>query len=157
MLWALLTAGMFALARARAELPDRVASHFDAAGKPDGWCDKDEFLLVYLGILFALTLLFGVLGAVLPRIPNSMINLPNKDYWLAPERRSDTIDRLVAQLLWIGNATLLLVLVMFRLSWIASLGDKPDLGGWMWIAAAAYLVIVLWLAFALIARFRKAG
>ena len=32
-------------------LPNRLASHFDAAGAPNGWMDKSQFFMIYAVML----------------------------------------------------------------------------------------------------------
>jgi hypothetical protein len=55
-------------------------------------------------VLLPVAVLDGV-GLALGRLPPSLINLPNRDYWLAPERRTETIARVRMALVEIGNAT----------------------------------------------------
>ncbi len=109
------------------QLPDRVASHFNAAGQPDAWATKDFFMKVYLSAAGLITILFSGIGFILRRTPTSLINLPNKDYWLSPEREQDTIDILSRQFLWFGSATLLLLLDIFHQSFRVHLGKAPTL------------------------------
>ena len=75
----------------RAELPARVASHFDGAGRPNGWMARDGFVLFQCGLVLTLGALFGIGGRLLKVTPNGWINLPNKNYWLAPERRAESV------------------------------------------------------------------
>lgn len=78
-------------------LPDLVASHFDAAGHANGYMSRGA----YLGVLLVMVVLLPVFLVLIPgRVlanPNARINLPNRDYWLAPERRAETIRRLLNQ------------------------------------------------------------
>ena len=41
-------------------------------------------------VLVVVTACFAILPAVIEGLPPRMVNLPNKDYWLAPERRAAT-------------------------------------------------------------------
>lgn len=82
-------------------LPARVATHFDGSGTPNGWMPRSA--LGTADFLFT-TIIVGVtLGAALlvRLIPVSLINVPNRDYWFAPERRRDSHDRLTSHLLWL--------------------------------------------------------
>jgi uncharacterized membrane protein len=85
------------------QLPDLVAVHFDAAGRANGFMTRagcrDFMLLSTLGV----PLLITIATALLPRlIPASLINIPNRDYWLAPERARDSLAFLSEQGLWFG-------------------------------------------------------
>jgi uncharacterized membrane protein len=92
-----------------AQLPDVVASHFNARGVANGWQSKSGFLAFFLGaVTLASFVAFGV-PAVLSKIPKELINLPNKDYWLAPERQAETLALLGNSFAWFGCGILLVV------------------------------------------------
>jgi serine/threonine-protein kinase len=85
------------------QLPDLVAVHFDAAGRANGFMTRagcrDFMLLSTLGVPLLITLA----TALIPRlVPASLINIPNRDYWLAPERARDSLAFLSEQGLWFG-------------------------------------------------------
>jgi len=83
---------------AGAHLPAWVASHFDAAGRPNGFMSKQAYITVMLAIVIVTPLMIGWLPALTLRQPNTRINLPNRDYWLAPERRAATIEILLGRM-----------------------------------------------------------
>lgn len=98
----------------RSLLPGRMASHFDGTGRANGFMFRDDFLATELGLFAFMSLIFVVLPGFLRRIPNSLINLPRKDYWLAPERREATLRDMARQLTWFGAATLLFLLLVME-------------------------------------------
>ncbi len=102
--------------------PGRVPSHFDAAGRPNAWSSRDEFFFLQVGVTLGIAALFIGLPWLLRSTPASLINLPNKSYWLAPERREETMDRLVSYFDVFASATVLLLLVVFELTSLASRG-----------------------------------
>ena len=55
------------------------------------------------------------------KLPVSLINLPNKEYWFAPERRAATTLSFNRLLLWFGVATLLLMLIVSRYAFLENL------------------------------------
>jgi hypothetical protein len=75
-------------------LPERVATHFAFDGRANGWMSRDAYAWM-MGIL-ALVLPFGVWlpAGWLPRRWPTLVNLPFRDYWLAPARREATFARL---------------------------------------------------------------
>ena len=82
--------------------PPTLAVHFDGAGVADGWMDRVKFIVIGTSISFMVpTFIVAVVG-VMPRVLPSAINLPNKAYWLAPERRESTLIRLLYFALWLG-------------------------------------------------------
>jgi uncharacterized membrane protein len=128
------------------QLPDQVAMHFDAAGEPDAWSSKLTFIATYIVTVLIMALLFTGSGWLLRRLPDSLINIPNKAFWLAPARREQTFNEISALLLWLGSATLLLLLDMFHQSFQVHLGEAPALTH-PWVSLSVYLVAVgLWLA-----------
>lgn len=64
-------------------LPEQLASHFDAAGRVDGWLAKGDFFALNLVFVVGMALLFLGLTAWLARVPNEWISLPHKDYCLS--------------------------------------------------------------------------
>jgi uncharacterized membrane protein len=92
-----------------AQLPGVVASHFDVRGAANGWQTKSVFLGFFVGaVALASVLAFGV-PYIISRTPAKLINLPYKDYWLAPERRTSTIAFLGRYFAWFGCAALAVV------------------------------------------------
>lgn len=95
-------------------LPAKVAVHFDLNGKPNGWSSKPGLiaLVVQFGLIAAL---IASSGAVLRRLPETLVSLPNKSYWLSPERRTRSFDTIEAWLRWLA------VLVMALLTAVMAL------------------------------------
>ena len=73
------------------QLPETIASHFDAGGQANGFMSKFGFIVFEVILLSILLATFLSMGKLLAKMPDSMINLPNKDFWLAPERRERTL------------------------------------------------------------------
>jgi uncharacterized membrane protein len=89
-------------------LPDRLATHFDAGGRANGWSNQAGFIrtvVILIAIATAIFLASGPLG----HVPEWLINLPNKSYWLAPARRDDTFAFMRDWLRWFVVVTLALV------------------------------------------------
>jgi uncharacterized membrane protein len=121
------------------QLPDTVASHFGAHGEANGWSSKQTFFVIYF---FALTLVVGIfllLPALLRRLPISIINLPNKEYWLAPERREKTLLFLKDQMNRLGVATLSLLIATIHLAIQANLRPTKQMSAsTMWVLLGVY-------------------
>jgi serine/threonine-protein kinase len=123
-------------------LPARMATHFDLAGKPNGFQSREGFVWTAALLSVLLLALFAVLPALLARLPVRFINLPNKDYWLAPERRAETIRRMAAMCDWLACATIALLVGVFELVMRANLAQRP-LGFQLWILLPSYHLFVL--------------
>lgn len=72
-------------------LPYLVAAHFNAAGQVNGYMPRD----FYVGLMIVLMVTVPVMVALVPmrafNDPQARINLPHREYWLAHERRDETI------------------------------------------------------------------
>ena len=92
-------------------LPETVASHFDADGVPNGWMSKTAFVVI-LGATFLFTVgsTAGV-ALLLPHVHNG-VNVPNREFWMAPERRATTLALISASLIWIACTVVTLLLVI---------------------------------------------
>ena len=93
-------------------LPKVVASHFDLHGIANGWQTKQGFFEALAGTtVLSAFLVFGIptMIAVMP----SLINLPNKDYWLAPGQRAVSLEFLSGWFAWFGYAVYLVIIVAF--------------------------------------------
>jgi len=73
-----------------AELPEVVASHFHAQGVPIRWLIKSAFFAVFVGAsVLAVLVGFGI-PRIISLMPPELINLPKKQYWLAPQHLAET-------------------------------------------------------------------
>lgn len=124
---ALIVAAVAQAIKNYALLPDRMASHFGVSGAPNNWMDKPQFFMVYAGVV----VLAAIVGFAVPwriaQLPPSSINLPNKEYWLAPERRDETFAFLQRHFAWFGCALLLLLVCVMELVMRADLDPAPQL------------------------------
>ena len=75
-------------------LPDRVAIHFNASGEPDNWATRSVATSIMLGLQLGFPMFLMSITPLASKLPNSMINVPHRDYWLAPERRASTLEEL---------------------------------------------------------------
>ena len=92
------------------QLPERMASHFAADGRPNGWSPK-EFFFILMAVVTALTAIPTFLVPLkLRNMPRSRVNLPNKDYWLSPEHEEETYQFFRAYMAWFGCALLFVLL-----------------------------------------------
>lgn len=139
-------------------LPDSIAVHFGASGEPNGWSGKTEFVMTY-GATEALVVLLGIgLALTLSRIPASLVNIPHRQHWLAPERRDDTVVFLSTQIVWMEAVTLGFLMAIAQLVFTKNLGDTPPrLSGDFWYLLVAFVGTMLWFVLRIVLRFRKRG
>ena len=90
----LLLAGVFVYVTSQV-LPDRVASHFGASGLADSFMTRSGYTTFMLCFVVAFPLVMAIsLSGIFRRAGTSM-NIPNRDYWLADNRRDSTVTFLV--------------------------------------------------------------
>ncbi|HEY6940256.1 hypothetical protein [Dokdonella sp.] len=71
-------------------LPDPVASHFGAGGRADGAMTRNAYLALMIGVCCVLPLALALPMRLVVRLPAAFLSLPDKAYWLAPERAAAT-------------------------------------------------------------------
>ena len=69
-------------------LPAQMASHFGPNGEANGYMTKLGFAAFYVVMMAFYAALFAGIGGLLKVLPVNSINLPHKEYWLAPERKT---------------------------------------------------------------------
>jgi uncharacterized membrane protein len=102
--FALLLIGYFVfLACTVSLLPQRMATHFDANGQPNGWMSRSS-AVVFQGVVgLLLPLIITVVFCTLKFVPTQLINVPGRDYWFSPEHRKETCTYLSRQGLWLAS------------------------------------------------------
>lgn len=105
-------------------LPTQMASHFDGGGRPNGWKSKAEFFASFLPFCVAMPLLLATASRWLRWLPSSLINLPNRDYWLTPERRHRAAVILGGGMLWFAVALAAFLAGMSELTLHANLKQQ---------------------------------
>ncbi|HET7108215.1 MAG TPA: DUF1648 domain-containing protein [Candidatus Acidoferrum sp.] len=92
------------------QMPQRMASHFAADGSANGWQSRDAFF----GLMFLVSSTSAIVGFLAPRQiaakANARINLPHRDYWLAPERREQTMRYISAMMAWFACGILFVLI-----------------------------------------------
>jgi uncharacterized membrane protein len=133
-----------------AQLPDTMASHFGLSGRADSFMSKEGFFLVMALIGGGSVASVFAAPTLIRHLPSSLVNLPNRDYWLAnDERREIAIDRVTALLRWMGMATAALLAVAIELVVRANL-HQTNLDN-----STLMTVLVAYFAFVIVVLFRK--
>ncbi len=137
------------------QLPDRVASHFDLNNQADGWMSKRGYMFFHYGIVIFFYLTFWGLSILIPKFPASLINLPQKDYWLHESRKENTFIILQAMILWIGNLCLALFVYVFYEILKANTSGTEKISGFSWVSIIIFLFGTMIVIIKYINRFTK--
>lgn len=133
-------------------LPDQIASHFNWQGQPDHWSSKRVVLFTHIGLILFFALMFQSIGWLTFKIPERFINLPHKSYWLAPERKRQTLNSIATFFIWIGNVNVLFFMVIFNLGYQTNLTSNPKTANF-WFALIIYLLAIGYMGLFLFKRF----
>ncbi|HWN75401.1 MAG TPA: DUF1648 domain-containing protein [Candidatus Udaeobacter sp.] len=138
------------------QMPQRMASHFAADGRVNGWQSRDAFFVLMLLV----TSTSAIVGFLAPRQiaarSNARINLPHRDYWLAPERRERTMRFISATMAWFACGILLVLVSGTFLALRANLApDHRFNSEAMLVVLGGFLLGLLGLLVGLVRHFRK--
>jgi hypothetical protein len=87
-------------------------------------------------------------------VPVSLINLPNKDYWLAPERKEESLRFLEREMEWIGVMTVGFIALVLHLAIRANLNPEHRLENGAFVTLlVVFLVATSWWVVRLYRRF----
>jgi uncharacterized membrane protein len=144
LLLGLVVVSLFEAARQWNSAPSVVASHFDAAGRPNAWSSRDAFFGLQVAVTLGVAALFIGIPRLVRSTPARLINLPNKSFWLAPERREETMDRLASFFDAFASATVLLLLAVFELASRASRGGNLSSSYFLPVLASYLVFSAVW-------------
>jgi hypothetical protein len=136
-------------------LPERLATHFNVAGAPDGWSSRGSFLTVWIVTLAVMGVLFPGLRLLVRILPARFVNVPRRDYWFAAGRDVYTRAAIGELILWLGLLMLATMSGLNHLTLRANLRPAPDLGFWPWMVVGANLVLMLTVVVGFTLRFAR--
>ena len=128
------------------ELPQTLASHFDAQGKPNGFSTKEQFFIVY-GLMTGFVLSTLLVGIPLMKvIPPKYLNIPHRAYWLTGGRLNEAQAKISKAMWWmcVGTATLLTVVLELVIQSNLK-GSTFSSSSMLFVMGAYFLFIVIWL------------
>jgi uncharacterized membrane protein len=96
-------------------LPEVVASHFGGSGGANGFMPRAYYVMFMLLFVVVLPLILVFVQSVSLSNPKAGIRLPNKDYWLAPERQVETVEFLRQHMARFGS---MLVVFLCYIHWL---------------------------------------
>jgi uncharacterized membrane protein len=139
-----------------ATMPPLLATHFGGGGAPNGWQTRSQFFTLEI-VLLGVCLLFAFgIPRLIGALPISLVNVPNKEYWLAPQRREEALAFFRAQFAWFGCGILAFLIVVNQLVFDANKTQPRRLNsGAFAVAMVAFLAFVGIWTVRLIVRFAR--
>ena len=89
------------VAQSSSLLPERPATHFNSDGNANGWMHRSTSLLLTTALPLLMAAFFWLVSRSAIYCPG-LVNIPRRDYWLAPERRAETAALVFRWLLWLA-------------------------------------------------------
>jgi uncharacterized membrane protein len=129
-----------------AELPARCATHFNAAGEPNGWMTRGGYLHFICGMAAVIPLFMIVVSFVAGRF--GRLNIPHREYWLAPNRRATTVAIALRYVVVLAAMVVLLHAALHLLVVVANQDPAhPHMSfTGTWMTVAGFLVaVVAWI------------
>ena len=108
-------------------LPETVATHFGGDNLANGWMSRNFYLLFTLSFMIGISCLVSFVAGTLPRKFPQWTNVPNRDYWLAAERREESLRYLNAHGKRLGCLIVMMMLGMHYTILIANHMRPPML------------------------------
>jgi Domain of unknown function (DUF1648) len=133
-------------------LPEVVASHFGVGGAANGFMPRGQYVTFMLVLVLAVPPLIFFAGRLASRLPMQFVNLPNKQYWLAPERRAATLASLGNFGAWVAYATLGVLCFTHWFVVHANLEHPPRLEQAPFIAVLAVFFLTLFAGMLVVLR-----
>ncbi len=124
-------------------LPEKVAVHYGASGVANSWGNRQFLVMFNLATITVLLVLFVAISLLVKHIPDYMINLPNKEYWLSNERRKKTLSKIQNISLAMGSATIVLLLVIIEIVYLTNIRNTSGLIISPFMPLALYIVYVI--------------
>lgn len=134
-------------------LPESVAIHFDAQGRADNWASKQSFLFFQFLLLGFIAFQAFLLPRLLKKLPVSLLNIPNKEYWTTPERREQTFSILENQFEWLAVGIAALFLGITQLTLKANLSNQ-NLPQTSWLFVGGFVLFVIFWTINLCGKFK---
>lgn len=137
-------------------LPEQIASKFGYGGTVNDYMSRDVYQIFFHLLSLFMPLFVVFMLGVLPRGKPSSINMPNRDYWLGPERRAATLGMLLDHSLVFGILLTAFLAVLHLLMIEANRHQPPRMNSAYFLPALGlYLLCIgLW-SFSLVRSFRR--
>lgn len=137
----------------------RIATHFDFHGRPDGWMTRSSYVGASILIGVGLPLLLAAIGYGVRFLPVNryIFKIPNRDFWLAPERRSEVYEYLFRFCLWVACLEAVFMLALHFLLVFANRQAPPHFPTAVAFGLGGCVLVITAIRYGLMMRHFKRG
>lgn len=158
----LLTLGVLAAAAiavvfvTSAGLPDVLATHFNARGEPNAFMSRDGYRMFMAFMIVFVPFMIAGLPRLIGRRWPRLLNIPNREHWIAPERLSEALGTVYRLTAWPAAVTIALMVYVHWLVMDAHAADPPRLDSrLLLVGIAAFVAFTIAWTVAFYVRFRR--
>ena len=124
------------------QLPAEVATHYGIDGQPNDWMSRASAILMLCGFQIGIPFILIAVTSLASRLPNSMVNIPHRHYWLHPDRRTATLARIGNMMGWTAVMSAIFMITIGHLTFRANIsGGGLDVQLFLF-SLGAYLICV---------------
>ena len=127
-------------------LPPLVASHFGVGGTANGFMTRSFYTRFMVTFVIGLPAFMVLVSWCAVGNAKARLNVPNRDYWLAPERRAGTVAFLRAGILWFGVLLVTFLCYAHALVVLANEVLPPQLSESWFLGGLVVFFVVLFIA-----------
>jgi uncharacterized membrane protein len=139
-------------------MPDWMASHFAGSGKADNWMSKNSFYIFEICVFLLMSGIFLVMPWAFEKFKLKKMNLPNREYWLSPERIDEVYSYFRESFCWYGVAHLIFLIGVMQLVFNANIDPNPVLNNGIFLTLLGiYLVFSLIWVIMFYHKFKNVG
>lgn len=139
-----------------ARLPEIAATRFAAGGDPVAFMTRGTYRVFMVWLVSAVPLLVAFLPPFIGARWPQLLNIPNRDYWIAAERRAETLASVAARTLLLAAVMILFLCFTHWLVVEANASPARRLSGAPLLAAlVAFVAFMIGWIVAFRRRFRR--
>jgi hypothetical protein len=137
-------------------LPETVATHFNFHNEPDGWMTRNRYVLLILILLVSIPTVISVGIGALSQKYSHLISIPNRDYWLSPQRLDESLDFVASHVYRLGRLLIVLMTGLHYLVLVANRSEPPTLPqSWFMAISLGFVFALSMWVIALYRRFPR--
>lgn len=139
-------------------LPEQMASHFGTGGSANSWSTRPAYFLLESVLVIIVFAAFIGLPLFMRRFRIERINIPNREYWMAPERRGIVFEIIGSWFCWFAVIHLAFVIVVNQIVFNANLytNGRLDSSALIFVLALFLGFVIIWLLLFFL-KFKRTG